>query len=197
MNKANRVSVIRAIMSFIIMFILVFPFYDLGIKFPTYLYNGNILIDLKYIIVGILFLVASVTDFLNGYIAKKNNNVTDYGKMLDSIANRILINPALIVLACSGMISPIIAVAIITRDIIVDALKTYIVNKNQVVPSMPIARFKTVTLMIGIILTLFYNMPFEIVKLNISDFLLIIAAILAVISGVKYYMLAKKYFVTK
>ena len=56
-----------------------------------------------------------------------------------------------------------------------------------------IAKVKTATLMVGIILTLFYNLPFELISLRISDFLLALAAILSVISGVKYYIMAKPY----
>lgn len=66
-------------------------------------------------------------------------------------------------------------------------------NKGHAVAAIGIAKVKTATLMIGIILTLFYNLPFELISLRISDFLLVLAAILSVISGVKYYMMAKPY----
>lgn len=197
MNTANKITMTRIIMALIIIILLLFPFYDLGISVPTFLINGSILIDLRYIIAGILFIIASLTDFMDGYIARKYKMVTDYGKMLDAISDKILTNSLLIILACNGMISPIIAVVIVIRDIIVDALKMFIGNNSGAVGAIYIAKVKTATLMIGLVLTLFYNMPFELIKLNISDFLLIIAAILSVISGIKYYMMAKQFIKAK
>lgn len=67
-------------------------------------------------------------------------------------------------------------------------------NKGAVVAAIGIAKVKTAMLMIGITLTLFYNLPFELISLRISDFLLALAAILSVISAIKYYIMAKPYF---
>ena len=187
MNKANKITMSRVIMSIIIIVLLLFPFDQMGIDFPTYLIGGKILIDLKYIIVGVLFIIASFTDFLDGYIA------TDFGKMVDAISDKLLTNSVLIILGCSGKISAAIVVVIIARDIVVDSIKMVIGNKGHAVAAIGIAKVKTATLMIGIILTLFYNLPFELISLRISDFLLVLAAILSVISGVKYYMMAKPY----
>lgn len=197
MNTANKITMTRIVLAIVIIILLMFPFYDLGISIPTYLVNGNILIDLRYIIAGILFIVASLTDFLDGYVARKYKMVTDYGKMLDAISDKILTNSLLIILACNGMISTIIAVVIVIRDIIVDALKMFIGNNSSAVGAIYISKVKTATLMVGLALTLFYNMPFELIKLNIADFLLIIAAILSVISGIKYYMMAKQFIKEK
>ena len=183
MNKANKITMSRVIMSIIIIVLLLFPFDQMGIDFPTYLIGGKILIDLKYIIVGVLFIIASFTDFLDGYIARKYNMVTDFGKMVDAISDKLLTNSVLIILV----------VVIIARDIVVDSIKMVIGNKGHAVAAIGIAKVKTATLMIGIILTLFYNLPFELISLRISDFLLALAAILSVISGVKYYMMAKPY----
>ena len=70
-------------------------------------------------------------------------------------------------------------------------------NKGQVVGAIYLAKVKTTTLMIGIILTLFYNLPFELIPLRVSDFLLAIAAILSIITGNKYYVMAKPYLTNK
>lgn len=193
MNKANKITMTRIIMSAIIMILLLFPFDEVGLEFPTYLVNGNILIDLKYIIVGILFIIASLTDFLDGHIARKYNMVTDFGKMIDAISDKLLTNSVLIILACYGKISVIIAVVIVVRDIVVDSIKMVIGNKGAAVAAIKIAKYKTATLMVGITLTLFYNLPFELIPLRVSDFLLALAAILAIISGIKYYIMAKPY----
>lgn len=193
MNKANRITISRIIMSLIIIVLLLFPFDQVGIEFPSYLLNGNIVIDLKYIIIGILFIVASLTDFFDGYVARKYNLVTDFGKMIDAISDKLLTNSVLIILGCSGKISTVIVVVIVIRDIIVDSIKMVIGNKGFAVAAIGIAKVKTATLMIGITLTLFYNLPFELINLRVSDFLLAIAAILSLISGAKYYVMAKPY----
>lgn len=197
MNTANKITISRVIMSFIIMILLLFPFELLNIKLPTYVFNGNIYIELKYIIAGILFVIASLTDFLDGYVARKYNMVTDFGKMVDAVSDKLLTNTVLVILACDGMVSPVIAVVIIARDIFVDSIKMVMGNKGKAVAAIKVAKFKTASLMVGIILTLFYNIPFELINLRVSDFMLVLAAILSVISGVKYYMMARVYFTDK
>lgn len=194
MNKANKITMVRIVLSVIIMFILLFPFYQLGITVPTFLVGNNVVVDIRYVIAGVIFIVASITDFLDGYIARKENIVTDFGKTIDAISDKLLTNPLLIILACNNMISPVIPVVIIARDIIVDSLKMVIGNKSSAVGAIYVAKVKTATLMVGIALTLFYNLPFELIDVRISDFLLVVAAVLSVVSGIKYYMMAKPYF---
>ena len=141
----------------------------------------------------VIFTISAITDMLDGYIARKYNLITDFGKMIDAIADKILVNPILIILAASGFISPIIPVIIIARDSVVNSIKMIAWSKGQVVAAIKMGKLKTDSLMVGITLTLFYNLPFELISLRISDFLLALAAILSVISGVKYYMMAKPY----
>lgn len=193
MNKANKITMTRIVMSLVIIIVMLFPFDQVGLEFPTYILNGNITINLKYIIVGFLFIIASLTDFLDGYVARKYNMVTDFGKMIDAISDKLLTNSVLIILACAGKISTIVTVVIVMRDIIVDSIKMVIGNKGAAVAAIGIAKVKTATLMVGIILTLFYNLPFELITLRVSDFLLAVAAILSVLSGIKYYIMAKPY----
>ena len=197
MNKANKITITRIIMSMIIILLLLFPFDEVGLEFPTYLVGGKVLVDLKYIIVGILFIIASLTDFLDGYVARKYNLVTDFGKMIDAISDKLLTNSVLIILACNGKISTIVAVVIVMRDIVVDSIKMVIGNQGAAVAATGLAKVKTATLMVGIILTLFSNLPFELISLRISDFLLAIAAVLSIISAAKYYIMAKPYLQNK
>ena len=197
MNKANKITMSRVIMSLIIIILLLFPFDQIGIEFPTYLIQGRILIDLKYIISGILFIVAALTDFFDGQIARKYNMVTDFGKMIDAISDKLLTNSVLIIFASLGRISTVVAVVIVMRDIIVDSIKMVIGNKGAAVAAIKVAKVKTATLMVGLVLTFFSNLPFELIPLRVSDFLLALAAILSIISGVKYYMMAKPYLTDK
>lgn len=191
MNLPNKLTMARIGMAFIIIILLLFPFDAMGITLPKLFINETIVIDIKYIIAGILFIVASVTDFLDGYIARKYNLITDFGKMIDAIADKVLVNSVLIILCASGFIHPIITVVIIVRDSIVNAIKMVAANKGKAVAAIKSGKWKTACLMVGITLTLFYNLPFELWNFKVSDFLLIIAAVLSVISGVQYYFLNK------
>ena len=197
MNLANKITMSRVIMALVIMIILLFPFEGLGISLPTFLISGKILVEVKYLIAGVLFIIASLTDFLDGYVARHYHMVTDFGKMVDAISDKMLTNSLLVILASSHMISPIIAVVFIVRDITVDSIKMVIGNKGHAVAAIGIAKLKTATLMVGLTLTLFYNLPFELIGIRVSDCFLIISAILSVVSGFQYYLMARPYIEAK
>ena len=181
----------------IIIGILLFPFDAVGLSFPRLFINESIVVNVKYLIVGVLFIIASLTDFVDGRIARKYNLVTDLGKMLDAIADKILVDSVLIILASSGFISPVIAVIIIVRDIIVNAVKMAAGNAGNVVAASWTGKVKTTFLMIGITLTLFYNLPFELINIRISDITLIIACVLAIVSAIQYINANKQYISEK
>jgi CDP-diacylglycerol--glycerol-3-phosphate 3-phosphatidyltransferase len=77
MNLPNKITLTRIFVSVFILLMMVFPFYEVNCEFPTYLIAGRVTLSLKYIICGILFILASVTDFLDGNIARKRHLVTD------------------------------------------------------------------------------------------------------------------------
>lgn len=197
MNTANKITMSRIFLAVVILIVLLFPWHQMGIDIPTYIVNNNIVIDLRYIIAGVLFVIASITDFVDGKVARKYHMVTDFGKMIDAISDKILTNTLIIVLACDNMVSSIIAVIIIGRDIVVDSIKMLIGNKGKAVAAIKVAKFKTASLMVGLTLKLFYDLPFSLIPIRVSDYLLIIAGVLAIISGAKYYMMAKDYITEK
>mgnify|MGYP004476512503 FL=1 len=197
MNLANKITMSRVVLAIVIMIILLFPFEGLGLNLPTFLVGGKILIEVKYLIAGVLFIIASLTDFLDGHVARKYNMVTDFGKMVDAISDKMLTNSLLVILSANHMISPIIAVIFIVRDITVDSIKMVVGNKGHAVAAIGIAKLKTATLMVGLALTLFYNLPFELIGIRVSDCLLIISSILSVISGFQYYLMARPYIEAK
>ena len=197
MNTANKITMSRIFLSIIILIVLLFPWHQANIEMPTYIINGNLIINLKYIIAGVLFIIASITDFIDGKVARKYNMVTDYGKMIDAISDKLLTNTLIVVLASENMVSPIIAVIIIGRDIIVDSIKMLIGNKGKAVAAIGVAKVKTASLMVGLTLKLFYDLPFSLIPVRVSDYLLVIAAVLSIVSGAKYYMMAKEYITDK
>lgn len=193
MNLANKITVTRIILAIILLVLLLVPWEAINLNFPVYLV-GNTMVSLKYIIAGIIFLIASVSDFLDGYIARSRNMVTDFGKVTDAIADKILVNGVLIILSYERFIPVVIPVIIITRDIIVDTCKMISGNKGKVVAASVAGKIKTVCMMCGLTLTFFYNMPFELINFDLATFLLIVATIMSIISGCQYFYNTKKYF---
>lgn len=187
MNLPNKITLSRIILTIFIILLLVFPFEEAGIKLPQLFINEMIVVDIKYPIAGILFIVAALTDMIDGKLARKNNQVTDLGKMLDAIADKVLVNSVLVILAAQGYISAIIPTVIIVRDEIVNSIKMLAGNKGKVIAASKLGKIKSVCMMTGVSLTLFNNLPFELWNLYVSDFLLIIACVLSIISGVQYY----------
>ena len=190
MNLPTKITVARLFLTVVIIALLCFPFSLIGFNFPTF-DIGGVAVQLNYIIAGVVFIVASLTDFLDGYLARKNNMVTDLGKMLDAIADKVLVNPVLIVLAAQHFIPVIIPVIYVTRDIVVDAIKMQAATKGKVQAAIKSGKYKTACMMVGICLVFFYNIPFEFINIRVDLGLLIIACILAVVSAIEYYHINK------
>lgn len=190
-NLPTKLTFVRLILSLVIIILLIFPFYRVGVNFPQFLFK-NILIDLRYLISGVLFIIASITDYYDGKLARKNNEVTNFGKLVDAIADKVLVNSVLIIFACQGFISAVVPVVIIVRDIIVDAIRMICANNGKVQAAKLSGKIKTATLMVGIILTFFYNLPFQIWGYRVSDFFLYFGTIMSVVSMFEYYNLNKK-----
>ena len=199
MNLPDRLTISRIILTVVIIIILTFPFYQVGIEFPmwTWRFKEVIEVDSRYIISGILFVIASFTDFLDGKIARKRGLVTDFGKFIDAIADKVLVNSVLILLATNAIISPIIPVVIIFRDTIVDSIRMMAANKGVVVAAGKAGKAKTAIMMVGLTLTFFYNLPFEIWNIDVSTVLLVIATVLSIYSGIEYWYLNKKLIFSK
>lgn len=191
MNLPNKITVTRIILSIILLVFLMIPWDQLGVSFPIFTVAGKIVVEIKYIIAGVVFMIASITDFLDGNIARKRNLVTDFGKVMDAIADKLLVNGLLIILAYEGFISVAIPVIIITRDTFVDSIKMASGNKGKVVAASIAGKAKTVCMMIGVTLLLFYNLPFEIFGFRLDLILIYLATVLSVLSGCQYYYNAK------
>lgn len=190
-NVPTKLTFLRLILAVLIIVLLLFPFYRIGFEFKTFLYH-SILIDVRYVLCGFIFIIASFTDYLDGYLARKNKQVTDFGKFSDAIADKVLVNSVLIIFASQGFIPAVIPVIVIVRDIIVDAIRMNAAGKGNVQAAKMSGKIKAACLMIGIILTFFYNLPFELFELQISKFFLYFGTLMSLVSMVEYYNLNKK-----
>lgn len=189
MNFPTKLTVVRIILAIIIMILLMFPFDTIGVQIPVI--RMGIDLSLTYVISGAIFIIASLTDFLDGYLARKNNQVTDTGKMLDAIADKVLVNPVLIIFAADGLIIPLVPVVIVVRDIIVNTIKMEAASKGKVVAAIKSGKIKTASLMIGMVLLFFGNMPFELIGIRLDLFFIYFATIMSLVSMVQYFYLNK------
>ena len=194
MNLPTKLTISRIIFTILIIVLFLFPFNQMNFEFPMWSLNFKevLEIDSRYIIGGILFVIASLTDFLDGYIARKKGLVTDFGKFVDAIADKVLVNFVLIIFAVNGVISPIIPVVIIFRDTIVDSIRMLASKKGVVVAAGKAGKLKTACMMVGLTLVFFYNLPFEIWNIDVATVLLVIATVLSIYSGIEYYYNNKK-----
>lgn len=194
MNLPNKITMCRLVLAVLVLVLLMFPYGAIGINVPIYKIGTNVTLSLNFIIAGILFIIASFTDFLDGNIARKNNIVTDFGKVMDAIADKILVNGVLIILAYNGNIPLVVPVVIITRDTIVDSIKMVAGSKGNVVGASIWGKVKTICMMIGLSLVFFSNLPFELIGFRLDYILIVIATILSIYSGIQYFIVNKKFF---
>ena len=194
MNLPNKITMCRIVLAVMVLILLMFPYGAVGFDMPIYKVGANVTISLNYIIAGVLFVIASFTDFLDGNIARKNNIVTDFGKVMDAIADKVLVNGVLMILAYNGNIPLVIPVVIITRDTVVDSIKMVAGSKGNVVAASIWGKIKTICMMVGLSLTFFSNIPFELIGFRLDYILLIIATILSIYSGIQYFIVNKQFF---
>ena len=197
MNVPNRITLCIIILSILLLVLIIFPMEKIGIDFPEFKI-ANVIINSKYLICGVIFMIASLTDFLDGYLARKYNLVTDLGKVMDAIADKVLVNGVLIVLAVEGYISVVVPVVIVSRDIFVDSIKMVAGQKSGAVGASKAGKFKTAFMLVGITLLFFQDIPFSLLGVNfVSRTIIMIATVLSVISGIQYVKNKKYLFDTK
>ena len=189
MNTPNKITITRFILTIILIAIMVFPYNSCNINIP---YLGNTGFNVIDLVGCIIFIVASITDFIDGHLARKNNLVTDFGKFMDPLADKFLVNSSLIILAVqkSNLLPVLIVVLMIGRDIDVDGIKLISAKKGRTVAANIYGKLKTVFQMIAIPVIFLNGFPFNyLLKENtyiITIILASLACLMSLISGVIY-----------
>ena len=192
MNLPNKITVARILL---IPIMIIIPFFGLE----------NIIlgdVTLGNFIVLIIFLVASFTDFLDGYLARKNNLVTTFGKFLDPIADKLLVLSALIMLVEQGIVPAWIPIIIAAREFIVSGIRMLAAGEGNVIAASWLGKVKTVSQMVAISLAFLSTNRFMqfidgsltggSLMLNILMSLGMLVSVVATIwSGVDYFMKSK------
>ena len=131
----------------------------------------------RNLLAAFVFIMLSISDFLDGYFARKKKQVTDFGKLIDPIADKLLISTALIFLIGKG-VDLWVAIAIISREVIITAIRIYLLPSKLVVTASDFGKAKTVVQSVAIV--------FVLLQLPFSSYLLLAAVILTISSGIEY-----------
>lgn len=192
MNLPNKLTTIRLMSVPLFVLIYLIPYQSLGIAIP----NFDILstqLSLLDIILFLIFTLSALTDYLDGYLARKNDLVTTFGKFVDPIADKLIVNTALLLLASSNDISILIPIIMISRDTIVDAIRLVASQKNVVLAASYLGKAKTMTQMIAICILLLNNACFSAIGIPMDQIMIVIATIISIVSGIDYFMKNRQY----
>lgn len=192
MNLPNKLTIFRIIL---VPIMVIIPF--LGI-------NGYFLgIPIKYLIIDLIFIIASLTDKLDGYLARKNNEITTFGKFLDPLADKILVLAAMVMLVEMDKLPAWIPIIVLAREFMVSGYRLVAVEKGgKVIAASKWGKLKTVTQMIAIILALLDLNAFgdcftkslqgsDLILNFIVTMMMIIQTIATIFSGMDYMKNAK------
>jgi len=192
MNLPNRLTTVRLIFVPLLIVVYLIPYEKLNIVIPTIEVLSTTL-SLVDIFSFILFFIASITDYFDGYLARKKQMVTTFGKFIDPIADKLIVNNTLLLLAYSQDVSIVVPIIMISRDTIVDAIRLVASQKQVVLSASMLGKAKTMTQMIAICLLLLKNVIFEYFGIPMDQIMIIIATIISVLSGIDYFVKNKQY----
>lgn len=197
MNVPNRLTILRILLVPVILLVYIFPFSQFGIELANFDILGSTL-SVRNLIVLALFAIASFTDFLDGYIARKDKLITTFGKFADPIADKLLIDVMFLLFLSNGLV-PVVAVCLmICRDLIVDGCRMIAAQNGIVVAAGSLGKLKTVLQIVTIIVVLIGNIPFEMYLIPFDTFMVWFTTFVSVASGINYFNQLKDYiFETK
>lgn len=139
------------------------------------------------IIACVLFCVASFTDFLDGYLARKHNLVTNFGKLMDPLADKLLVASAMIVMVQTGDLAAWIVILIIAREFAITALRSLAASEGIVVAASNLGKIKTNFQMFGLILLILKPFVIGLIGINLGLWLMYIALFFTLYSGYDYF----------
>ncbi|GAB6156739.1 CDP-diacylglycerol--glycerol-3-phosphate 3-phosphatidyltransferase [Desulfosporosinus burensis] len=181
MNLANRLTLARIVLIPVFMTVLL-------LKVP----KGYTLFPHQEIVAAVIFILAAATDGLDGYIARKRNQVTNLGKFMDPLADKLLVSAALISLVQLGQVTAWIAWTILAREFAVTGLRMVASVDRVVISASKLGKIKTITQVVAISALLLQDWPLSLIGIHIGQPLLYIALFFTVISGLDYFWKSRK-----
>ena len=193
MNLPNKITIARILL---IPVMIIIPFLNIEGSIPI----GGI--TYSNLIILTIFLIASLTDYLDGYLARKNNQVTTFGKFLDPIADKLLVLSALIMLVEMGKIPGWIPIIISAREFIVSGIRMLAAGEGKVIAASWYGKVKTVSQMIAISLAFIDTSSFmQFINGELTNFALplnilmsvamLVSVVMTIFSGVDYFIKSK------
>lgn len=189
MNIANRLTIARIVMIPVFLLMMCFPKDALG---TVNVFQSNL--SVSWILAMIIFTIASITDFLDGYLARKYHLITNFGKFADPLADKLLVMTAFITLVGAGVIPMWIVAVIVCRELAVTGLRLLLVNDGEVLAAAWPGKVKTATQMLAIIFLLIDDFPVKGLPFSIGTILLYVCLVATVYSGVDYFIKNKHVF---
>lgn len=181
LNLANKITLIRIFLVPVVMFFLLIRFHIGAIQF------GSVTLTMNELIATLVFVIAAVTDGLDGYIARKNKIVTNLGKFLDPLADKLLITAALISLVEMQRLEAWIAIIIISREFAVTGLRLIAVAEGHVIAASPLGKLKTIIQIVAIVTLMLNNFPFVTISLPFDQVVTWLAVVITLASGIDYF----------
>ena len=201
-NLPNKLTILRMVLVPVVMILFAIEILlkDGDIKI------GETLVTLPWLkyVTCIIFIFASITDYIDGKLSRKHNMVTNFGKIMDPLADKLLVATGFIMLTGMGKIPALITAIIIVRDFLINGLRMFGTAQNVVIPAAWSGKIKTASQMVGLILTMIDknvygaflngNLYGTDIILNVSATLFITIAVIATIySAISYTRSLKKY----
>lgn len=182
MNLPNQLTVFRIILIPVFILLLSVPYAWQSLDVT------GVMLPLNWLLAAIVFAVASITDFLDGQIARRQHLVTNFGKFADPLADKLLVMTALIFLTGFNVVPAWMTAVIVIRELAVTGLRTLIVENNgKVLAAQMPGKIKTFSQMFATFFLYLKDVPFTAIGLPIGEILLWIAVIFTIYSGIDYF----------
>lgn len=185
-NLANRITLARISLVPIVMFFLLVRL-DLG-KFTFFGHHTSV----SDLIAALIFIIAAVTDGLDGYIARSRKMVTNFGKFLDPLADKLLISAVLISLVEMGRLDAWVAIVIISREFAVTGLRLVAAANGTIIAASNLAKWKTTFQIIAVVSLILDNFPFYVFDFRFDLLMVYAMVIITAWSGVDYFIKNKQ-----
>lgn len=186
MNIPNRITISRILLIPIFMLIMLVDF-----NWGTMTLFGAEM-PVSHFIGGLIFIIASLTDWVDGYYARKYNLVTTFGKFLDPLADKLLVSAALIILVELGFAASWIVILIISREFAVTGLRLVLAGEGEVVAAGSLGKIKTTAQILAISALLLHDTIFVLMGVPFGEIMLYIALIFTIWSGWDYFYANRK-----